>query len=138
MTIYTLGYSGWHVDDVVNMLKELDAILIDVRMAPRSRNPAFNGTSLARLGDGYAWLREFGNRNYKGGPIEIVDFEAGVTKVVQMTRLRKALLLLCGCPDVNTCHRKIVADRLAKLWSANVVHLSPPPKQENPKQQLLF
>lgn len=139
MTIYTLGYSGWKIDDPVSALKELGAVLIDVRMVARSRNPAFNGTSLGRLlGDDYVWLREFGNRNYKGGPIEIVDFEAGAARVREVTGSSRAFVLLCGCPVLDSCHRKIVAEKLAELWSVNVVHLNPPPKQKTPKQPLLF
>ena len=37
MTIYTLGYSGWKIEDVEAVMERLDAILVDVRMVPRSR-----------------------------------------------------------------------------------------------------
>ena len=40
----------------------------------------------------------------------------------------RAVVLLCGCPDVNVCHRKILAERLAEQWDAEVVHVTPPPK----------
>jgi uncharacterized protein (DUF488 family) len=128
MTIYTLGYSGWKIEDVEAVLKRLDAILVDVRMVPRSRAPVWNGSAFhKRLGDRYVWLKQFGNRNYKGTfeEIEIADFPAGERRLREMTAGGKAVVLLCGCRDVNACHRKVLAERLAKAWGAEVSHLAP-------------
>lgn len=129
MKIYTMGYCGWRVEDVAALLEKLDAVLVDVRMMPRSRwKREFNCSALQkRLGDRYAWIRAWGNRNYKGGPIEIVDFVGGVDEVVAMRGPgRRPVVLLCGCKDVNTCHRKVLAEKLAERWDAEVEHLSPP------------
>jgi len=57
-----------------------------------------------------------------------------------------AIILLCGCADVTQCHRKLLADWLAHVWSADVVHLvpskaeglTPPDKNPHPGQQTLF
>jgi uncharacterized protein (DUF488 family) len=139
MTIYTLGYQGWKIDAAEAVLLRLDAILVDVRMMPRSRLADFNGGRLQkRLGGRYVWLGEFGNRNYKGSfdQIEIVDFAAGEKRLRELCGAApapnetdrpasKAIVLLCGCADVNACHRKVLAERLAGLWGAQVVHLSP-------------
>ena len=47
-TIYTLGYSGWRIEDVEAVLDRLLAILVDVRMVPRSRwVAAWNSAVLA-------------------------------------------------------------------------------------------
>ena len=40
----------------------------------------------------------------------------------------RAVVLMCGCPDVNVCHRKVLAERLAQRWGAEVVHVAAPPK----------
>jgi len=40
MTIYTLGYSGWKIEDVEAVLERFAAILVDVRMVPRTRRPS--------------------------------------------------------------------------------------------------
>ena len=57
MNIYTLGYSGWSIEGVEAILERLDAILVDVRMVPRSRVPVWNSGNLARrLGTRYLWL----------------------------------------------------------------------------------
>jgi hypothetical protein len=107
MTICTLGYSGWKIEDVEAVLDRLDAILVDVRMVPRTRwAPLWNSSALhVRLGDRYAWLREFGNRNYKGTfeQIEIADFPAGEKRLRELLAkdaTGKAVVLLCGCRDV--------------------------------------
>jgi uncharacterized protein (DUF488 family) len=130
MTIYTLGYSGWKTEDVEAVIQRLDAILVDVRMVPRTRwAPAWNSAALAaRLGERYTWLREFGNRNYKGTSeqIEIADFPTGERRLREIVATGKAAILLCGCRDVNVCHRKVVAERLAQAWQADVVHLTRP------------
>ena len=130
MTIYTLGYSGWKIEDVEAALERFAAIVVDVRMVPRTRwQPQWNATVLrVRLGDRYVWLREFGNRNYKGTfqQIEIADFPAGEKRLRKITAPGKAVVLLCGCRDVNVCHRKVVAEMLAATWEADVVHLTRP------------
>jgi uncharacterized protein (DUF488 family) len=136
MTIYTLGYSGWSIEDVEAVLDRLDAILVDVRMVPRSRwASAWNSAILAkRLGERYTWLRAFGNVNYKGTveQIQIADFPAGEKRLRELSADGKAVVLLCACRDVNVCHRKVLAEWLAQVWSADVVHLTPPDKNAQP------
>ena len=141
MTIYTLGYTGWKVDDVADVLERLNAILADVRMVPRSRNPIWNSGALAkRFGDRYVWLKQFGNRNYKGTfeQTEIVDFAAGEKRLRELTAGGKPVVLFCGCPDVTQCHRKVLADWLAESWSADVNHLTRPDNRNSGGQQTLF
>lgn len=149
MTIYTLGYSGWKIDDIRATVDRLDAVLVDVRMVPRSRVLHWNSYALGReFGPRYAWVRELGNKNYKGTfeQIEIANFPAGEQRLRELIGAApapslvdgKAIILLCGCADVNQCHRKILADWLAQAWSANVVHLTAPDTKAHPGQQTLF
>jgi uncharacterized protein (DUF488 family) len=142
MTIYTLGYSGWRIEDVEAVLERFAAILVDVRMVPRTRwQPQWNAAVLrARLGDRYVWLREFGNRNYKGTfeQIEIADFPAGEKRLREITGTGKAVVLLCGCRDVTVCHRKVVAEMLAATWQADVVHLTRPDNGISSTRSTLF
>ena len=142
MTIYTLGYSGWRIEDVEAVLERLAAILVDVRMVPRSRwAPLWNGSVLHnRLGDRYVWLREFGNRNYKGTfeQIEIADFPAGEKRLREIAAPGKAAVLLCGCRDVNVRHRKVVAEMLAQAWKAGAVHLTRPDNGVSSSHPKLF
>ena len=135
MKIYTLGYSGWSVEAIKTFLESVNGVAVDVRMVPRSRVAAFNGTAFSRLlGERYYWLSDFGNVNYKsGGPITIADFDKGVERLGPLKNTGKAVVLMCGCPDVNVCHRKVLAERLAKRWGAEVVHVSAPPKTTKPE-----
>jgi hypothetical protein len=104
-------------------------------MAPRSRVAAFNGTAFSRLlGERYYWLSDFGNVNYKnGGPITIANFDKGIERLGPLRNAGRAIVLLCGCPDVDVCHRKVLAERLAEQWDAEVVHMTPPPKVKPPQ-----
>ena len=87
----------------------------------------------------YVWLRGFGNRNYKGGPLEFEDFEGAAAA------LREKLagggpanvILMCACRDLKTCHRKEVAERLSKEWGGMVAHLETPggPAADEPKKR---
>ena len=135
MKIYTLGYSGWSVEAIKTFLESVNGVAVDVRMVPRSRVAAFNGTAFSRLlGEWYYWLSDFGNVNYKnGGPIQVVNFDQGAIRLGILKDAGKAVVLLCGCPDVNTCHRKVLAERLAQRWGAEVEHVAPPPKPAKPE-----
>ena len=135
MKIYTLGYSGWSVEAIKTFLESVNGVAVDVRMVPRSRVAAFNGTAFSRLlGERYYWLSDFGNVNYKsGGPIAIADFDKGVERLGPLRTAGRAVVLVCGCPDVNVCHRKVLAERLAKRWGAEVEHVAPPPKPAKPE-----
>ncbi len=119
MKLYTLGYSGWNVEAITTFLESVNGVAVDVRMAPRSRVAAFNGTAFSRLlGERYYWLADFGNINYKSnGPIAIANFDKGVERLAPLRTAGRAIVLMCGCPDVNVCHRKILAERLAELWA---------------------
>jgi len=111
--VYTLGYSGRKMDEIEALVAEREAILFDVRFSPRSRDPVWSGSSLRRVfGQRYRHIRAFGNRNYRDGPIEIVDFEAGVEAI---RRSGRPVILMCGCRDYRTCHRRHVAEQLRVL-----------------------
>ena len=108
-------------------------------MSPRSRNPDYSGKRLTeRLGDRYVWLNQFGNRNCRGGPIRLVDFKAGALRVEELIDSGRTCILTCGCADVNTCHRKHVAEALGNLWNMHVVHLDPPGTETAPGQGTLL
>jgi len=124
--IYTLGYSGWTVEQVVDVVNRLGALLVDVRYRRSSRRPGFGGRQLAeRLGGSYCWIRQWGNKNYRSGPVELVDFEAGVRLLAEQVAGRP-VILMCACADVERCHRKVVAERLAAHTGARVIHLGGP------------
>jgi hypothetical protein len=117
---------------------QLEALLCDIRFSPQSSNPLWRqGHLRQRFGARYHHLPELGNRHYKtGGAIEIADMASGQAQVAALREATPALVLLCRCPDVTTCHRLVVANALAKTFAEDVVHLMPP--QEAPHRcQLL-
>jgi uncharacterized protein (DUF488 family) len=111
-TIYGIGYSGRTLDDIQRIINELDAYLVDIRFAPYSRNPTFRKANLEKaLGERYIYLQALGNRNYQGGPIELVDYDAGK---FTLETLDKPALLMCMCKNPATCHRTVVLRRLSQ------------------------
>lgn len=105
-----IGYSGRTMDELERIVQALDAVLVDIRFAPYSRNPAFRKASLqAALGSRYVHLGAFGNRNYQGGPVDIVDYEAGRAA---LEALERPALLMCMCRDPAACHRFVIMERL--------------------------
>ena len=126
MVIYTAGYlAGWKPEALVAKAKRLKALVVDVRLVPLSRVAGFSEVDLKHaMGDSYIWLREWGNLNYRsGGPVQLGDFEGGLAKLGGRA---ENVILLCACRDVNVCHRKVVAEKLAAEWGCEIVHLGRP------------
>jgi uncharacterized protein (DUF488 family) len=108
--IYTTGYAGQDPAALQRWLEALDGVVFDIRFNPQSRKPRWTKAALARrLGARYMHVPALGNRNYKGGPIALVDLEAGLAQLAQETR---PVVLLCVCGDAATCHRTVVAEAL--------------------------
>lgn len=135
--IYTLGYSGRSPAEIKQLVDNLDAVLLDIRFSPRSRIPHWAGKNLrALLGETrYQHLKALGNRNYKGGPIALVDYEAGQAAI---TQAKRPVILMCVCHDYHTCHRAVVAERL-RAAGFQVTELGPDdPTPQQPNQPSLF
>jgi hypothetical protein len=112
--IYLTGYTLLAgPDHLAAIADELNALVVDIRYAARSRAPHWNkGPLTSRLGHRYAWAPAFGNRNYKGdGPVEIADYAEGLAWL--KLRTEAAIILLCACRDAHTCHRTTVGAMLA-------------------------
>jgi uncharacterized protein (DUF488 family) len=117
MTVYTTGYTGKRHGELKPLVVRLGALLLDIRLSPRSRVPHWRGDALAQLlGERYRHVPALGNVNYKrkeDEPIRIADLEAGVSEILSLAP--SPVLLLCGCADAAHCHRSVVAERLAAL-----------------------
>ena len=108
--VYTFGYGGRNLADLLHLVWQLDAVVFDVRYSPRSRNPQWGRDRLkTALNQRYRHVREFGNVNYKGGPIHIVDYEAGKQRIADSDR---DVILMCVCKDPGICHRTTIARKL--------------------------
>ena len=108
--VYTMGYYGKGVSEIQRLALSLNAVVFDIRLSPTSRQPQFSGRNLSRvLGDRYRHVRSLGNLNYKGGRVQIADFEAGFHQIVES---QQAVILLCVCKHAEKCHRTIIAQML--------------------------
>lgn len=110
--VYEVGYGGRAPGELLAAVERLGAALFDVRLSPRSRQPAWNrGRLEAVFGARYAHVPELGNANYKdpAGGIELADPEAGLARVRAAVR---PVVLMCACRDYRGCHRRTVAELL--------------------------
>jgi uncharacterized protein (DUF488 family) len=128
--LYTLGYLAWTPAAFVQRVEVLGAVVADIRFSPSSRHPAWRQTALKRtLEVWYHHVPTLGNRNYKGGPVEIVDLDAGLEVVHELLEA-SPVLLLCACRDVQRCHRRLVAEACTAWYGVPVTHLEPPATAE--------
>lgn len=127
-TIYTIGYNaGWTLAQLKVQLRHYDADLIDIRYRPTSTRAEWQRHALpAVFGSHYRHIGALGNRNYaNGGPIELAAPDHAVPQLRDLLAQR-SIVLLCGCPDVATCHRAIAANWLSQRLGNPVLHLSAP------------
>jgi uncharacterized protein (DUF488 family) len=114
--VFTFGYQGKRAADLLARLQQLDAVLCDVRLSPRSRwAPEWNQKQLAaQMGDRYLHLPALGNRNYRGdGPVEIADLSSGLGTIFDLAQTR-SVVLMCVCSKLAGCHRETIAQALAE------------------------
>jgi uncharacterized protein (DUF488 family) len=114
-TVYCIGYSGRQSGELLDLADRVEAVVVDIRFSPASRIPAWSRKRLSELlGGRYVHVRELGNKNYRsGGPIALVDYEAGRRQVERLLQ-ELPVLLLCVCADPTECHRTFVADLLRR------------------------
>lgn len=137
-TVYTFGYTGRQPQELAAIAASLDALVIDVRYSPFSRNHIWNKKQLvALLGDRYRHVKALGNENYKGGPIKLLDPQAGVREVSALLDTQP-VILTCVCQNVNWCHRKVAAELLAEELGVEVIHLPPDYTADSGMQTALF
>lgn len=111
-TLYTFGYAGTDPKALQRTAATLDAIIADIRFKPASRDPRWRQPYLQKLlGDDYVHVDALGNRNYKGGPIDLVDVPAAITEVGALLE-RRSVILICVCADLQRCHRLTASEQM--------------------------
>ena len=129
--LYTIGYEGKELDEVIATLKAhaIDR-LIDVRALPLSRRRGFSktplGNALRAAGIEYVHLRAAGNPFRKEADA-IAKYRAhlpaaAVAEVADAVRGHRAALL-CFCGDYGVCHRSVLAPRVGKKLGVTSLHL---------------
>ena len=131
--LYTLGYAGLTPEQLRAAVVQDAATLLDIRLAARSPAPQWRKSALVQLlGERYQHVPALGNRNYRnGGPIQLADPEAALP-VVQQALTERSVILLCGCADVATCHRREAARWLSPRLRVPVRHLTRTPAPQAP------
>jgi len=110
---YGIGYSGRDPVEIHRLALQLNAVVVDIRLSPRSRKPGWNkGRLSTMLGDRYMHVPELGNVNYKGGPVLLKDPDVGIAVILRELQDR-SVILMCVCPSFQKCHRKNIAALLA-------------------------
>lgn len=128
MKIYTTGYTGTHAAKgtdkraaMLAFLEKHNAVLVDIRINPWSRNPDWCKAELERFFWGrYWWVQNLGNCNHRGQLGEgfhIKNMEVGCAQLGEITCRTgaKALVLFCACCSDECCHRSFVRDELSRL-----------------------
>ena len=116
----TIGYRGRSFSGLAELLQEHGvAVLVDVRYAAETRQKAFAKSTLskrlpAEAGIEYVHCKVLGNRNYRGGPINIVDLDAGAEEVERLVAERGTVAVMCACHAVQGCHREEISRTLSE------------------------
>jgi hypothetical protein len=124
--LLTLGYQTTNITELAQLVKDHDALLADIRYRPYSAYPGWRQDSLKTLvgSENYEHVHTLGNVNYRGGPIQLLRPEAGF-KIVQAMLRERNVILLCGCYELATCHRLVVASYIAeRIAGLEVEHLA--------------
>jgi hypothetical protein len=145
--LLTYGYTGASVEELARVLAARpDALVVDVRYSPFSRNSEWSGSALReRFGAAYFHVKPFGNVNYRsGGPVRLDDPEGGVRLLLAALERcgfgparEPTVILLCACRARAGCHRDDVARLLVRALGA-VDQGECPPAPPAPSSQLLF
>lgn len=145
--LFTVGYEGRAQHDVLDILDEAGIeLLVDVRIRSQSRKPGLSKTSLAAglhdIGIEYVHLRDLGT------PIEIraefranhldharaeylrylrsdVGAQAQLAQLLELAGSRRTAIL-CFEHDPKVCHRRVIAEELARTADVETVDLGAP------------
>ncbi len=129
--LFTIGYEGKEQGQLIATLQanRIDR-LIDIRELPLSRRRGFSktplGDALRAAGIEYLHLRQAGNP-FRKDPDGIAKYRAdlppaAVADVAEAARDHRAALL-CFCGNHATCHRSVLAPRVAKKLGVSPVNL---------------
>jgi uncharacterized protein (DUF488 family) len=123
------------MQQVVTAVRRVNGLLVDIRYAPGSKRPGFNAEDFRReMGRDYVWMRYLGNKNFRGGDIELVDFEKGVKMIDTLLEDGRPVVLMCACGRPDHCHRKVVGQLLQNIGFdvAELAYEPDPPKPQAP------
>lgn len=111
--IYHAGYRQTGTLELIDqaLTDHPSLMVVDIRYTPESKNSDWTKSAFfARWKDRYSWIKDLGNVNHKDpGNIQISNPERGLAALAEILS-KHAVILLCGCPEFETCHRKSVIE----------------------------
>jgi uncharacterized protein (DUF488 family) len=143
MKLFTIGYEGRGIEELIRILKENNIeTLVDIRAVPYSRNRDYMKKELEMKmnenGIEYLLLKELGSPKnirdkvradsdydyfFKEYDKHLKDKVEDVTGLIAMAG-GKYICLLCYERDINRCHRRSVAEYMAdKKGDFEITHL---------------
>ena len=142
-TLFTIGYEGGSLPALLAALSDAGvALVLDVRAVPISRKKGFSKNQLAaHLGEAGIAYRHLGGLGTpkagreaaRGGDHQTFEeiFRAHMEEPDALLDLSEAMTLAAATPacllcferDPESCHRLIVADRMAAEAGLEIVHL---------------
>lgn len=142
--IYTIGYSGFVIDDFIKILKKHEiSVVIDVRSNPYSQyHLEYNKENLKkRLKQNRIhyinYFLEFGARQSdkkyysKEGYLDFElfskseNFLKGIKKIENSMKKNYVIVLMCAEKDPIICHRAIMISKIFSEKGYRVIHLLP-------------
>ena len=109
---FTTSFTDKDINDLKPMLDALDAILVDVRFSPTSELMRWRQIYLKTLlREKYHHLPQLGNRAFREGRISIQNLNLGIKILFSFNA---NAVLTCGCADLKTCHRHIIAEEIRR------------------------
>ncbi|MEG1567759.1 MAG: DUF488 domain-containing protein [Anaerovoracaceae bacterium] len=142
-TVFTIGYSGFQINDFIKTLKSKSvSLVIDVRSLPYSQYYTdYNKENLSKILKSNKiyyrnYVLEFGARQeersyYPNGYLDFDMFSkseiflSGVDKLKGSMQQDYTFALMCSEKDPIMCHRSILVARAFHILGYNVVHLLP-------------
>ena len=114
--IYTLGYWGRPVGQLIEFADRLRALVLDVRRDPRSSHqPDWNCGNLEFLLESrYRHAHGLGNDAPDGEPFRLIDPDRWLVMIEKIINRNKSAILLCACKYPEKCHRSMIADIMSK------------------------
>lgn len=146
MRLYTIGFTQKSAQQFFSLLADNNVrLLVDIRVSPAGQLAGFTRKAdmpyfLRRLANGCAYwhepmlapTREILSTYREGGtwPQYVARFEAlmderAIPQALDRTRFeQQACCLLCSEATPEQCHRRLVAERMARVWGdVEIVHL---------------
>ena len=123
-SIFTIGYGGKKPEEFFCELEQLKPdVVVDVRENPyRAFLSVYTFPQLTkRLGSKYVWIQELGNKN-RIMPPTLVDEEIGMSRLRDLAKKHKRIVLLCAEKQEDNCHRGVIKKRFLQLYPDLTTH----------------